>query len=170
MKFIILHHTVSNRDKTTLADVDAWHKVRWNWKSSLGHYMGYHFLITGDGEIYQGARLSEERAHVRGYNNQAIGIALTGNFEIEKPSEAQLKSTENLLEKLTKEHFISKRNVRGHLELSRTLCPGRNFMPWIKRWRTSDLNSLQKQIDILRLMVEQLMIAIKKLKAVKSNK
>lgn len=161
-KFIIIHHTVSKRDNTSVHDVNNWHKARWNWESSMGHYMGYHFLITGDGKIHQGAKPTEERAHTIGYNDKAIGICLTGNFETEKPNERQLNSLSNLLEKLSEKYNIPKYNIRGHRELSQTLCPGENLFNWLKEWRV-------KHINIWKFLIKQIKLEIEKLKGRKTK-
>ncbi len=143
-KQIIIHHTVSSRDKTTLKDVDNWHRVRWWWfKSSLGYYVGYHYLITGDGTVHQTRQDNEEGAHLVP-NHGRIGIGLTGNFMIEKPSEAQIKALEILTERLKIRYNI--RYVQAHREFERSLCPGTELFKWV----------LKQRISWLRWMINKL--------------
>jgi len=82
-KYIIIHHTATSRDKTTFSSINNGHRKRWNWKSSLGYYIGYQYLITADGTIKQGRADNEDGAHCRGWNDKSIGIALTGNFMLQ---------------------------------------------------------------------------------------
>ena len=135
IKFLVIHHTVSSRDKTTVEDVNSWHKARWpNFRSSLGFWVGYHFLVLGDGRIIQTRKDNEMGAHCI-TNDGKVGICLTGNFEIEKPSEQQIASLKGILERLKKDYNITDSNIKGHCELSRTLCPGRHLMDWLKGYR-----------------------------------
>ncbi len=121
---IILHHSASSKYKTKVADINEWHK-KWDFKSSLGYYVGYHFVIEIDGKTTQTRKISEAGAHTRGYNNH-IGICLTGNFEKEEPTRQQIDSLIDLLTKL-------EGKVVGHKDLAATLCPGKNFYKSIKK-------------------------------------
>ena len=54
-EYIVIHHSVSNRDNTTVQDIDSWHKERWiNFKSSLGE---------GFGETFQKKRFPQKTIH-----------------------------------------------------------------------------------------------------------
>ena len=128
IKQIVIHHTASSRDKTTLQDVNNWHKARDFTLSSLGYYVGYHYLILGTGEVIQTRRDTEMGCHTIP-NTGKLGICLTGNFMIETPSDAQLKSLSDLVDKIKTEYNIT--DVRGHRELSNTECPGDNLFIWV---------------------------------------
>jgi len=128
---MIIHHTVSSRDRTTVDDINEWHRYK-SFKSSLGYYVGYHFVITGDGKITQCRGLLEDGAHTRGQNHK-IGVVLTGNFEKELPSMAQIKS---LL-------LILKDDFSTHKDYAATLCPGKNLLlvlTFLKYWLRLDNN------------------------------
>lgn len=144
---IIIHHTASSRDKTTVQNVDAWHKLRWpDFKSSLGYYIGYHYIITGDGKVTQTRRDNELGAHTIP-NNGKLGICLTGNFMVEQPSPAQLDFLTNLLSKLKKEYNLSDGEIKAHRELNKTECPGDNLFKWVLQGRIS---WLQQLIEIIK--------------------
>ena len=144
-KEIIIHHTASNRDNTTLKDIENWHKARWfGFVSSLGYHIGYHFVIFSNGEIVQTRRENEVGAHAVP-NEGRIGIALTGNFEEEKPTDEQLKSLNGLIERLKKDYKIE---VKGHREVSKTLCPGKELHRWLL---------LNRKISLLKKIVQLLM-------------
>jgi N-acetylmuramoyl-L-alanine amidase len=139
-KILVIHHSVSSRDKTTIKDIDAWHKLRWpDFKSSLGYWVGYHYVILGSGEIVQTRKDNEMGAHCIP-NDDKIGICLTGNFMVEKPSDQQISSLERLTENLKKEYGIE--DVKGHRELSKTDCPGDNLFIWVLQQRISFIQKL----------------------------
>lgn len=151
-KQIIIHHTVSNRDKTTIAGIDAWHKLRWpDFISSLKYWIGYHYVILGNGEVCQTRRDNELGAHCVP-NDGKIGICLTGNFEIERPSDAQLNALEPLLNKLKLVYKLGDENIFGHCQKSNTLCPGKYLMEWLNLYRK--VNWLKQQIQRLLELIK----------------
>ena len=135
IKRLILHHTASSRDNTTLKQIDAWHKARWpNFKSSLGFFCGYHYVI-GANWIKQTRSAQENGAHTYGFNGDSIGICLTGNFETEQPTEKQLETLKGIIEQLRGIYKIPVENILGHKEVAATACPGSHLMTFIKTIR-----------------------------------
>ena len=132
---IIIHHTATNRNRTTFESINNGHKRRWNWKSSLGYYIGYQYFIIADGTAIQGRADNEAGAHTKGWNDKSIGICLTGNFMFERMTDVQLFFLEDLLNRLKKKWNISNKNIFGHREKGITLCPGNKLMGWIKEYR-----------------------------------
>ena len=133
---IVIHHSVSSRDKTTIQQINEWHKARDFNLSSLNFYVGYHYVILGNGEVVQTRRDIEMGCHTIP-NESKLGICLTGNFDIEMPSENQLKSLKDLLDKKLKEYNLDNWAIKGHRELSQTACPGVNLFKWILQNRIS---------------------------------
>lgn len=142
---IVIHHTVSKRDTTTFEQVNAWHKARFDFKSSLGFYVAYHYLITGDGKVTQARQDNELGAHVLNQNSGKIGICLTGNFQVEEPSQAQIKSLEALVDRLKMTYGIS--NVVAHRDLLKTECCGENLYTWV----------LQQKVNWLKKLIAKLL-------------
>ncbi|MDO9399213.1 MAG: peptidoglycan recognition family protein [bacterium] len=136
--FIIIHHSATARDKTTLNAINKVHQKLFNYKSSLGWYVGYHYFIAGNGIIRQTRKDADYGAHCRAdnMNSKAIGICLSGNFEIEQPSEKQLVSLEKIVERLKKDYNIKNDNILGHCQVlgAKTACPGKNLLSWIERY------------------------------------
>ena len=93
--------------------------------------IGYHFVVDYAGRVWEGRSLSYEGAHVSGENEANLGVMLLGNFEKQKPSDAQLE-TLNTLVGLLRAHFdIPARRVYGHRDIGETLCPGRYLYPYV---------------------------------------
>lgn len=137
--YIIIHHTATDRDKTTFQSVNENHKQRGFTRSSLGYYVGYHYLIGANGQITQARSHNEAGCHcvADGMNYKSIGIGLTGNFNTEIWTQAQLKSLEKIVLKLENDCSINRRkNVLGHFEVRGALtdCPG-NLVYWIMAHR-----------------------------------
>ena len=57
---------------------------------------------------------------------RAIGIALSGDFDTEHPTNAQMSSLRELIQYLQREFNIV--SVRPHQHTQQTGCPGANFM------------------------------------------
>lgn len=139
-EYIILHHT-GGTDAQPLADtshhtfdgVDAWHKQLWNFKSSLGHYIGYHYFIEKNGALTQGRADTDTGAHTRGWNDKSIGICLAGNFDRPKdqpnhfPTDRQINTLKNLLEKLRAEYDIKHDKIVPHRFFANKTCYGTNI-------------------------------------------
>ncbi len=90
--------------------------------------IGYHFLISSDGEIYEGRPITRLGAHTAGANTDNVGIALIGSFNQVAPSSAQLAATSALLRAIATQYGItlSRTTVKGHREqgTTETDCPG----------------------------------------------
>jgi hypothetical protein len=136
---IIVHHSESPRDTTTLADIDAWHAAN-GWGVAVNGQMihvGYHWVITGDGEAHMGRPASVIGAHAYGDNAHSIGICLTGDFEPGKPrwTEAQLRRLVQLCATYCKRtithetsdgvlYQVKPEDILGHRDVVATACPG----------------------------------------------
>jgi len=128
--YIVLHHTLTDRDTTTFEAVNNYHKQQWNFKSSLGYYIGYHYFITANGKVYQGRNDWEIGAHCtqQSKNYDGIGICLTGNFDNQNPSQKQLDSLKILIEDLMAKHNIPNQNLKFHRDYATyKSCPGSNI-------------------------------------------
>lgn len=137
---IILHHGGGWLD---FKGVNAWHKIRWGFKSSLGHHAGYHYFIEySTGEVFQARADNEEGAHTTSsdypphyLNSTSIGICLMGNG-CEKPfSDKQLISLKKLVNRKRIQYGIPLAKVFGHRDFSATLCPSNRLYKWLKNYK-----------------------------------
>lgn len=137
---ITIHHSASGFN-TTIEQIDQWHKVRGFTKSSLGFYVGYHYVIFSDGTIHQTRRDNEIGCHSIP-NDGKIGICLIGNFQITEPKSDQLESLISIINVLKKTYNIS--NILGHRDCNLTECPGDNLYKYTTKLST--INLLQRLI------------------------
>lgn len=131
-KYIVVHHTATG--KGNAKTIHSSHLQR-----RFANGMGYHFLIDngtlgkGDGQIEMSPRWIRQQngAHCKAshMNERAIGIALVGNFNYEKPTPNQLQSLSFLLSLLRNYYHIppSKVMAHGHVQGAKTECPGKYF-------------------------------------------
>lgn len=143
-EFIMLHH---GGGYWSFQQVNNHHKNLWGFKSSLNYYIGYHYFIEDDGTIYHARADNEEGAHCvdptkppRYYNRKAIGICLQGNLIMRQPTREQLRSLEQIVEKLKLKYNIPKNKIGGHQEFwPKTDCPG-SLMKFIKDYKGRLIN------------------------------
>lgn len=126
--YIIIHHAAAPINQT-FASINAYHKTKFNFISSMGFYIGYQYLIEGDGKTTQGRRDDEPGAHTsqQNMNYQSIGICLTGWFDPghdASPTEAQKRSLTTLLKQKMAQWSIPRANIKFHRDFAPKTCPG----------------------------------------------
>lgn len=126
--WIIIHH--SDTVSGGAAAFDKMHKAK-GWDG-----LGYDFVIgngtdTADGQVEVGFRWTQQRigAHAKTANNQfnerGIGICLVGNFMVDRPTAAQMKSLVKLVTYLMVTYHIPPDRILGHGDTKPTDCPGK---------------------------------------------
>jgi N-acetylmuramoyl-L-alanine amidase len=125
-EYIIIHHSA-----TAQGDAETFRRAH---KAKGWRDIGYHYVIgngtySGDGEVETGRPENESGAHCSadGMNFKSIGICLVGNFDIDKPSIAQMEALEILCRDIMARYKIPVSKVLGHGEVDATNCPGKNF-------------------------------------------
>lgn len=117
--YLVIHHTAS--PDVPVEEIDRWHRGR-GWVG-----VGYHYLVRADGTVEKGRPDDKQGAHVLGYNDKSLGIAVAGNFVSEPPPDRQFESLVRLVNGLKMEYPIA--HVVRHRDLQATDCPGDAF-PW----------------------------------------
>lgn len=126
IRILVIHHTAGLRTDT-VHDIRRYH-LRMGYSD-----IGYHYLITPEGEVFHGRPVKRVGAHAKGHNADSIGVALIGNYEEERPTQQALEALEGLIDHLRQRYGVDQ--VVGHGELVRTRCPGRYVLAWIQEWR-----------------------------------
>ncbi|MFW6272343.1 MAG: N-acetylmuramoyl-L-alanine amidase [bacterium] len=83
-----------------------WHVIENGWSD-----VGYHYIITKNGDVIEGRDINKIPAAVKYHNSGAISIVLTGlnNF-----SQEQFKSLRQLVRNLQYDYKIPDHLVKGH--------------------------------------------------------
>ena len=132
---IVVHHSITPRDlnpDVTENSFNQTHKSKdfpasyWNART---WYIGYHFVIYGNGEVRQYRALNTVGAHCKedNMNFKSIGICLAGDFDKEMPSTAQIDSLRTLVNSLRADLNIPHANIFPH----------RKFAPYKSCWGTN---------------------------------
>ncbi|MGE5609244.1 MAG: peptidoglycan recognition family protein [Bacillota bacterium] len=140
-QWIVIHHSAT--PSGCAASFDQAHRQK-GWDE-----LGYHFVIgngTGspDGRVEVGPRWVHQKhgAHAKTpdnrFNDYGIGICLVGNFDLDRPTPAQIRSLTKLTAYLMQKYHIAADHVLGHCETKPTDCPGRNMsIAEVRRMATS---------------------------------
>ncbi len=127
-RWIVIHHSATPTGGA--AYFDRLHRDK-GWDE-----LGYHFVVgngtqTGNGQIEVGPRWPKQKwgAHTKTpdnrFNDFGIGICLVGNFDLTRPTDAQVKSVSRLVAYLMRTYHIPPDHVLGHGDCKPTDCPGR---------------------------------------------
>jgi hypothetical protein len=133
-QYLICHHSggidsnpLQDSSNYTVAECNADHKARFNFKSSLGYYVGYQYFIDKAGVVTQCRADTDIGAHTIGYNDKSIGICLAGNFDATLPTKAQETALNALLTRLSAKYAIPPGNVVPHRRFASKTCYGRRL-------------------------------------------
>jgi N-acetylmuramoyl-L-alanine amidase len=97
--------------------------------------IAYHFVVDRAGRVWQARPLAYQGAHVKGHNENNLGIVLLGNFEVQSPTAAQLVSLGGFIGFVRKLYAIPLKEVHTHGELGMTSCPGKKLQAFMNRAR-----------------------------------
>jgi len=97
--------------------------------------IGYHYLIGGNGKVYEGRSPSQRGAFAGPNNEGSLGIAFIGNFEEKAPSQEALDAAKQLLEHAVKQaQLVENYKLLGHRQVSATRSPGEALYTLIQQW------------------------------------
>lgn len=147
----IVHHTDGSRTQTPL-DIDAEHRGE-GWAM-----IGYNFVITPNGNVYDGRPLNVIPAAAYGRNTESVNVVLVGQFQPDAanytgpPTEAQLLSLRDLALEMHRK-FPSIVRTIGHRDVApmfyngdgdyATACPGDKLyaeLPAIRSYVAAQMN------------------------------
>ncbi len=122
-----IHHTETPTNdsispEARLRQIQSYHMDVRGWCD-----IGYHYLISRDGRVWEGRPGQLLGAHAGAGNNTGnIGIALIGSYDDTPITEAQLQSVAGLVRALAGDYGITidRTTIKGHREYKSTSCPG----------------------------------------------
>lgn len=159
-KYIIVHHTggsdanpLQDSSNFTFEQCNEQHRKSFNFKSSLGFYIGYHYYIEKNGVLKQGRADTDEGAHTIGQNSNSLGICLAGNFDATLPTEAQVTTLKDLLIKKSAQYSIPKESIVPHRNFATKTCFGKKLPD---DWARNLLNSKQATINEIKRLLDTL--------------
>jgi hypothetical protein len=141
ISYIHIHHTAiptktDYKGKETILAIKKYHTDPVPAGRGWGD-IGYHFIVSPDGDIWIGRDLNRDPASILNYNKNAVAVAILGNFEKEILKGPQKKATVELVKQLLKTfHLSAAERIIFHKEKAQTTCPGKNiskdeFIAWL---------------------------------------
>lgn len=99
--------------------------------------IGYHFLVDGGGNVFEGRHADVLGAHTYAHNDGNLGIANLGNYERDQVTDAQKTTLVRLITFLALKYNIDPRQngfIHGHHDFTQnnTDCPGKNLDRFVK--------------------------------------
>lgn len=138
-KHVTLHHAgvkwdVGRDPVAFIRNMQSWGKrrpeVEQPPRNTYWPDLPYHFLIAPDGRIYEGRPLDYEPESNTKYELAGhLGVELMGNFEVQRPSPAQVDSAVRLTAWLLDKFDLPLTAITTHGKVAQgqTSCPGRDF-------------------------------------------
>jgi len=127
-KAMTLHHTAgkyTDKLEDSIAEVQFIQDYHQNGRGWID--IGYHFLLDGAGNIFEGRPVNAVGAHVLGKNIDNIGISFLGNYHPPKndqPAKASIEAAAALGKSLSDNYSIQKSSFYAHRDIGKTDCPG----------------------------------------------
>ena len=98
---------------------------------------GYHFAVDRAGNVWQARPLQFQGAHVKDHNEGNIGIVALGNFEQQRPTQAQVEAVHRHAREMMVTFNVPPSRLRTHQEWAATACPGRHMQRVLVASRSS---------------------------------
>jgi hypothetical protein len=112
-------------------------------QSRFGGGISYTWLIPPSGRIYEGHSVDRQGSHTVNRNSISRAICFIGNYDISKPTQAQIRSSALLLRDAKAAGWIAHpRLTGGHRDLKSTACPGQyayQAIPLINTYQELDM-------------------------------
>ncbi|MFC4565031.1 N-acetylmuramoyl-L-alanine amidase [Nocardiopsis mangrovi] len=122
----MVHHSDGPTTQTP-AQIQAFHMgPARNWSD-----VGYNFLISDDGRIYEGRGWTTAGAHCPGHNTSALGVCVIGTYSRALPSSAALAAVAELYAEANR-RTGRQLDVLGHRDGFSTSCPGARLYDWVR--------------------------------------
>lgn len=121
---ITIHHTVTPTNdslspEARLRQIQAYHMDVNGWCD-----IGYHFLVSRDGRIWEGRPAHRLGAHVANNNSNNLGISFMGTHTSTPATNTQISNVGALVRGLANQYGFSINNLKGHRDYNSTDCPG----------------------------------------------
>lgn len=140
VKRITVHHegSATPNESRTLEEVarDLREIRKFHVQNMAAGDIGYHFIIDREGRIWEGRPARFRGAHAGGEENaHNLGVMLLGNFDVQTPTNRQLRALEMFLRLQMARYRLGLRAVFTHQELKATRCPGKHLQAHMLRFR-----------------------------------
>ena len=127
-KMFTLHHTQGNSPKNFDEAVQEMQFIQDYHQNGRGWIdIAYHFLISPQGDIFEGRPINVVGAHVLNWNTGNVGISIMGNYHPpvnQVPTKETLSSFVEMGKYLKSTYNITVSSFYAHRDIGSTDCPG----------------------------------------------
>lgn len=93
--------------------------------------IGYHYIVDPGGRVWEGRSVRYQGAHVENNNEGNLGVMCMGNFDLHRPSSAQVASLDRFVAGQMRRYNVPVNRVYTHQEINPTACPGRYMQQYL---------------------------------------
>jgi hypothetical protein len=93
--------------------------------------IGYHYIVDPGGRVWEGRSVRYQGAHVKDNNEGNVGVMCLGNFDLHRPSSAQIAALDRFVAGQMRRYNVPINRVQTHQEINPTACPGRNLQQYM---------------------------------------
>lgn len=125
---LTLHHTAGRRpasDEEAAAEMRFIQDYHMNGRGWMD--VGYHFVVSPTGQVFEGRPEGAIGAHVLGHNTGNLGVSFMGNHHppvSDEPSAEALEAFVRVGRRLVSDHRIPASGIAAHRDLGKSDCPG----------------------------------------------
>lgn len=123
IKRVVIHHSAT---LSTAAGSNAQSYAKYHVENRGWPGIGYHAVIDPDGTINETNKLTTVCYHVENHNTGSVGVCLSGNFDVEKPTQAQINSLVWYIKGINSA-VGRKLEIDEHNDFQNKSCPGANL-------------------------------------------
>ena len=123
---LTVHHAGDQMGVTGPSQFRGWQN--WHMSGQGWPDLAYHVVIGIDGTVYEGRDPAYRGDTGTTYDTTGhFLVVVEGNFEVEKPTAAQLDSLVKVLAWASEHYNVPPTTIAGHGDYAATLCPGRHL-------------------------------------------
>jgi hypothetical protein len=132
-----IHHAGTQSGSTGPSQFRGWQT--WHMSGQGWGNIAYHLIIGVDGTVYAGRDIAYEGDSGTPYDtNGHLLFVVEGNFDHEKPTNAQVESLTRVLAWAGVEYGIPTSTIAGHRDHAATTCPGTHLHSLIESGQLAD--------------------------------
>jgi hypothetical protein len=123
---LTVHHSGTEQSTTGPQRYRSWQD--WHMDGQDWPDLAYHVIIGVDGTVYEGRDTAYRGDTGTNYDTSGhFQVVVEGNFEVDRPTPAQLDSLAAVLAWASERYGVSPGTISGHRDHAATLCPGRHL-------------------------------------------
>jgi hypothetical protein len=125
---VFVHHSVTahlSPDASIAAEQEQMRAIEAVGQTRFGTGISYNVVIFPSARAYRGVSWNRRGTHTGGRNSTVRSICFAGNYETNRPTDAQIATAAAILDQGRGLWWRQDAPLLGHRDVSQTACPGR---------------------------------------------